>query len=525
MSTVGRLNSRLARNWSKLGPGLLPFADAASAELPLPRLLRLSLFQVSVGMAIVLLIGTLNRVMIVELGVPAWLVGAMVSLPLVFAPFRALVGFRSDTHRSVLGWKRVPYIWIGTLLQFGGLSIMPFALIILSGDTNGPIIIGQAAAALAFLLVGAGLHTVQTVGLALATDLAPAESHPKVVALLCIMMLLGMVGSALAFGAFLANFSEIRLIQVIQGTAVCTMLLNMAALWKQETRDPAATAPNRPRQSFAAAWAAFASGRRTRRRLVALGLGTVAFSMQDILLEPYGGQILHLTVGMTTALTAGLAAGGLGGFTLAARLLDPKSAGGGADPYRLAGFGVLAGLVAFSAVIFAAPLGAPLLFGAGVALIGFGAGLFAHCTLTAAMGMAGRDQVGLVLGVWGAVQATAAGGAIAVSGLLRDAVSALAVHGSLGVALANPATGYGTVYSIELLLLFATLVALGPLVRSTATTPTLRSTATTPTLRSTATTPTLRSTATTPTLRSTATAPALRNTASTPLPAALKLSR
>ena len=70
----------------RLGPRFLPFADAATAELPLGRLLRLSLFQVSVGMAAVLLIGTLNRVMIVELGVPAWLVALMVSLPLVFAP-------------------------------------------------------------------------------------------------------------------------------------------------------------------------------------------------------------------------------------------------------------------------------------------------------------------------------------------------------------------------------------------------------------------------------------------------------
>ncbi|MDZ7651663.1 MAG: PucC family protein [Burkholderiaceae bacterium] len=82
-------------------------------------------------MAAALLVGTLNRVMIVELGVPAWLVALMVALPLLFAPFRALIGFRSDHHRSVLGWRRVPYIWLGTLLQFGGLAIMPFALIML----------------------------------------------------------------------------------------------------------------------------------------------------------------------------------------------------------------------------------------------------------------------------------------------------------------------------------------------------------------------------------------------------------
>ena len=172
------------------------------------KLLRLSLFQVSVGMAVVLLIGTLNRVMIVELGVPAWLVAVMISLPLLFAPFRAVIGFKSDTHHSVLGWRRVPYLWNGTLLQFGGLAIMPFALLVLSGDNNGADHCRrQSAAALAFLLVGAGLHTVQTVGLALATDLAPTEKHPQVVTLLCGMLLVGMVISAVVFGFLLADFS------------------------------------------------------------------------------------------------------------------------------------------------------------------------------------------------------------------------------------------------------------------------------------------------------------------------------
>jgi BCD family chlorophyll transporter-like MFS transporter len=150
-----RLSEKLVSRWMRVGSEFLPFADAASAELPLSRLLRLSLFQVSVGVAMVLLIGTLNRVLIVELGVPAWLVSLMVGLPLVFAPFRAFIGFRSDNHRSALGWRRVPYIWMGTLLQFGGLAIMPFALLILSGDTHGPIWIGQVASAFAFLLVGA----------------------------------------------------------------------------------------------------------------------------------------------------------------------------------------------------------------------------------------------------------------------------------------------------------------------------------------------------------------------------------
>jgi MFS transporter, BCD family, chlorophyll transporter len=455
-----KLNHKLARGWSMVSPRFLPFADAATAELPLPRLLRLSLFQVSVGMALVLLNGTLNRVMIIELGVPSWLVALMVSLPLLFAPFRAMIGFRSDHHRSYLGWKRVPYIWFGTLLQFGGLAIMPFALIVLSGDANGPLWIGYAASALAFLLVGAGLHTTQTAGLALATDLAPEASRPRVVAFLYVMLLLGMVASALIYGSALANFSELRLIQLIQGAAVATMVLNCVALWKQEARKPSATAPDSEQPSFRDAWASFRKGGRSSRVLVAVGLGTAAFSMQDILLEPYGGEVLKLGVGATTALTALLAMGTLAAFTLAASLL-----GRGADPYRLAGYGALAGIVAFATIIFSGPLGSPLIFRVGTMLIGFGGGLFGVGTLTGAMALAGSGNSGLALGAWGAVQASATGIAIALGGAIRDAVASLAQADLLGPALTGRSVGYAAVYHLEIFLLFVTLIAIGPLVR------------------------------------------------------------
>jgi BCD family chlorophyll transporter-like MFS transporter len=296
--------------------------------------------------------------------------------------------------------------------------------------------------------------------LALATDLAPPESRPRVVALLYVMLLVGMVASALVFGWLLADFGKVKLIQVIQGAALATMALNLVALWKQEPRDPARTALDRPRPSFAQSWRAFAEGGRASRLLVAVGLGTAAFSMQDILLEPYGGQILHLSVSATTTLTALLASGTLAGFALAARRL-----GRGADPHRLAAMGALAGLAAFPAVIFAAPLESTLLFRAGAVLIGFGGGLFAVGTLTAAMDLAERGRSGLALGAWGAVQASAAGLAIAAGGAVRDAVGALAAQGALGPALTGPAAGYGVVYHLEILLLFATLAAIGPLVR------------------------------------------------------------
>jgi len=447
------------RAWANLGPRFLPFADSATPELPLSRLLRLSLFQVSVGMALVLIVGTLNRVMIVELGVPASLVGIMISLPLIFAPFRALIGFRSDTHKSALGWKRVPFIWKGALLQFGGFAIMPFALLVLSGGGNAndaPAWVGYAGAGAAFLLVGAGLHTVQTVGLALATDLAPAESQPKVVGLMYVMLLVGMIVCAQIFGAALADFTPGRLVQVIQGAAVATMVLNVCALWKQETRKSGRIQEAVRAPSFRDSWASFTQGKDAIRRLVAIGLGTMAFSMEDILLEPYGGQILRLTVGETTKLTAALAIGGLLGFALASRVLSR-----GADPFRMACYGALVGVPAFLAVILAAPLDSTLLFVCGTVLIGFGAGLFGHGTLTATMNLAPENQTGLALGAWGAVQASAAGVAIALGSVIRDIVAAqLPMQEAFG-----PATSYAFVYGLEVLLLLVATGVMAPLLR------------------------------------------------------------
>ncbi len=451
--------TQLFQYWQRVGTNLLPFADAASDALPLSRILRLSLFQVTVGMAMVLLTGTLNRVMILELGVSAGFVSLMVALPLIFAPFRALIGFRSDHHRSFLGWRRVPYIWFGTLLQFGGLAIMPFALLVLGPDANGPHWVGALGAGLAFLLAGAGLHTTQTAGLALATDLAPPEMRPRVVALLYMMLLVGMVGSALVLGQLLGEYSPKRLIQVIQGCALLTFLVNCAALWKQEARDPSRTDVTKEQPSFRDAWNAFVSGGRASRLLVAVGLGSAAFSMQDILLEPYGGEILHLTVGATTSLTALLAGGSLAGFALAARRLTR-----GGDACRLSGFGALAGIVGFAIIILSGPLDLPLIFRVGTTFIGFGGGLFAVGSLTAAMALSHGKQSGMALGAWGSVQATASGLAIALGGVMRDGVGALAQSGALGEALQTPATGYAAVYHVEIILLFATLIAIGPLV-------------------------------------------------------------
>ena len=444
-------------HWTELVFRLLPFADAASADLPLPRLLRLSLFQVSVGMAMVLLNGTLNRVMVVELGTPTWLVALLIAVPLFAAPFRALIGHKSDTHRSVLGWRRVPYIWFGTLMQFGGLAIMPFALLLLGVPERFEI--GLAAATVAFLLTGTGFHVTQTAGLALATDLAPEDKRPRAVALLYVMLLVGMMFSAFVIGGVLADYSATKLVQVIQGCALLTIILNLTALWKQEARNPVATAPDRQTATFGQIWQAFVTDGRNARLLTAIGIGAAGFAMQDALLEPYGGEILGLSVGATTGLTGAWALGSLIGFMLSGRALAR-----GWDPLRLAGAGLVIGINAFLLVLFAGPFAAPLMLYAGALGIGVGLGLFSVGTLMEAMSLAKTETAGLALGAWGAVQATCAGLGIAVGGLLRDGVAALLQSSDASASIAMRATGYGTVYILEIALLLIGLAAIGPLV-------------------------------------------------------------
>jgi len=309
------------------------------------------------------------------------------------------------------------------------------------------------------VLVGAGIQVAQTAGMALAHDLASEDKRPRVVALLYSMLLVGMIVSSSVFGLVLEDFSPQKLIQMVQGCAVLVAVMNLAALWKQEARG--AKRGRREAGGFAHSWRELMAQSQMRRFMWTLGLGTLAFNMQDIVLEPYAAEILKLDVGMTSALTALSSGGALLAFMLSARWLS-----GGLHACRLASLGVLLGLPAFAMVIFSGPLEAAWLFRLGVGLIGFSGGLFSVGMLVTAMGLGDARLGGLVVGTWGAVQATSAGAAMALGGVVRDGVSVLAMSGAMGEALVTPITAYSFVYHLEIYLLFVELVALGPMLRS-----------------------------------------------------------
>jgi MFS transporter, BCD family, chlorophyll transporter len=273
------------------------------------------------------------------------------------------------------------------------------------------------------------------------------------------MQLVGMVASGFAFGYLLQDFTAVRLIQVVQGVAVVTAVLHLIALWKQEARNPGRTTGESKTEEFGVVWRRFSQESGARRFLIAVGLGSAAFSMQDVILEPYGAEVLKQSVAQTTMLTAIMAAGSMLAFVLGARALMK-----GADPARLAARGLLIGIVAFTTVIMAAPLQSATVFRIGTFGIGLGAGFFAISTLTAAMSFGKEVGAGLALGAWGAVQATSAGLAMGFGGVLRDLVATIAATGKLGPAFKSVEASYAVVYHFEILLLFIALAAVGPLV-------------------------------------------------------------
>jgi BCD family chlorophyll transporter-like MFS transporter len=188
-------------------------------------------------------------------------------------------------------------------------------------------------------------------------------------------------------------------------------------MWKQEARDRVrGNAPRGPEPSFAQAWAKLTARPGLVRLLAIIAFGTAGFGMADVLIEPFGGQVLQMSVAETTRLTVYLALGTLVGFTMASRWIGR----GRARPIDVAIYGALIGAPAFGLIILSAHLlSVPVLIVAILAA-GFGAGLFGHGTLTTTMRCAPRDHIGLSLGAWGAVQTTSAGVSIVVGGFLRD---------------------------------------------------------------------------------------------------------
>jgi len=364
-------------------------------------IIRVGLVQSALGGVVALTTSTLNRVMVVEFALPAMLPAALVAWHYAIQLSRPRWGYGSD-----MGHRRTPWIIGGMgVLALGGLLATNATVLMESSS-----VIGILLGILAFTMIGAGVGACGTSLLALlASRTAPAR-RPAAAATTWIMMIVGIVITAGVSGALLDPFSSQRLALVASGIVGIAFLLTLVAVWGIEGEPEAPGESEQAKPPFAQVLRETWADPLARRFTIFVFVSMLAYSAQDLILEPFAGLIFDMTPGQSTQL-AGVQNGGvLLGMILVgvcgARFGDRKRAW--MRQWTVAGcIGSAAALVALacaSAVGPAWPL-QPTVFA-----LGFANGVFAVSAIGSMMGLAGAGQAsreGVRMGVWGAAQACA----------------------------------------------------------------------------------------------------------------------
>lgn len=397
-------------------------------------IVRLGAVQAAIGAMVMLSTSLLNRVMVVEYALPAALPAALVAWHYAVQLGRPLWGHGSDRGRRRTPWilGGLAALALGTLLATSVAALIP----------ERPAL-GLPLAILAYTLIGAGVGAAGTSLLALlATHVAPSR-RPAAAAITWIMMVAGIVITAGVAGSLVDPFSPERLLLVVGGVAAAALLLAALAVRgvEQETVQIAAG----DKTDFVAALRSVFADPDARRFTLFVFVAMLAYSMQDMILEPFAGLRFGMTPGESTRLAGaqhggvliGMIAAGVGGSAFSGR--------GGAGLRRWIVGGCLGSAVALAGLALASSFGPGWPLTLNAVVLGFANGIFAVAAIGAMMelaakGRAGEAREGTRMGVWGAAQAIAFG----TGGLL----------GAAGVDIIRAATGdagqaFAIVFAIE----------------------------------------------------------------------------
>ncbi|MEL7729216.1 BCD family MFS transporter [Citromicrobium bathyomarinum] len=368
-------------------------------------IIRLGLVQASIGAIVMLATSLLNRVMVVEYALAAAIPAGLVAWHYAVQLARPLWGHGSDRGR-----RRTPWI-VGGMAVLAGGALLAVRATSMMPETP---VLGGTLAVLAFTMIGAGVGAAGTSMLALlASGVAPTR-RAAAAAVTWTMMIAGIVIAAGVAGALLDPFSEARLASVASGVALSAFAVACLAIWRLEPRAMANfdSEDRGEAPAFAEALREIMQETAARRFTVLIFVSMLAYSMQDLILEPFAGLVFGMTPGQSTSLSGlqhggvllGMILAGVGGSAFAGRLpvdlrlwIVASCAGSG---LALAGLAMAA---------LAGP-GWPL--AANVFVLGFCNGVFAVSAIGAMMGLAGageKTREGVRMGVWGAAQAIAFG--------------------------------------------------------------------------------------------------------------------
>ncbi len=398
-------------------------------------IVRLGLVQMCLGAIVVLTTSTLNRLMVVELALPAVLPGLLVALHYGIQITRPNWGFLSDT-----GGNRTRWIVGGMVALAGGALLAAYGVIVIETRFGA----GLAVSVLAYALIGLGVGASGTSLLALlATATAPAR-RAAAATITWLMMIAGIAITAGVVGAQLDPYSAALLIRIVAVVTIGAVLVTILAIWGIEARVDAAPQPDTMPflQGMAEVWAE----RRARNFTLFVFLSMTAYFMQELILEPYAGLVFGFTPGQSTSLSGAQN----GGVFIGMVIVGVMATGLRIGSLRAWVTGGCVGSAMMLAVITAMGQigpGAPLM--AAVVGLGFCNGVFAVAAIGSMMALAGQGRQareGTRMGLWGAAQALAAGFGGLVGAALVDVMR---------VTAAGDATAFGTVFLIEAALFLA----------------------------------------------------------------------
>lgn len=428
-------------------------AAAPAAGLGWLGILRLGLVQTALGSIVVLTTSAINRVMVVELALPATLPGVLVAVHYAVQMLRPRMGYGSD-----MGGRRTPWIIGGMAVLAAGGVLAAAATALMAHAHLAGLLLSFAA----FLLIGLGVGAAGTSLLVLLAAVVVERRRPAAASLVWIMMIAGFVLTTAIAGRLLDPYSGARLIAVSAGVSCLAFALAVVAVWGIERRHalPAQAraaaqgeAPKVPfRQALAEVWAE----RDARRFTVFVFLSMLAYSAQDLVLEPFAGQVFGMTLGETTRL-ASLQHGGVLAGMIVIALVGSFAAGtrfGSMRAWTVCG--CVAAAVAVLMLTVAGRVGEGYPLRLSYFALGLANGVFAAAAIASMMLMVGRGRErreGIRMGLWGAAQAIAFGIGSLAGAMALDA--ARAVFG-------DPAAAYGAVFIGDaVLFLAAAWLALG----------------------------------------------------------------
>jgi BCD family chlorophyll transporter-like MFS transporter len=402
--------------------------------------IRLGLIQACMGAVVVVTTSTLNRIMVVEHALPALLPGMLVSFHYLVQMVRPRMGFGADQGRRSTPWMMGGMV----LLSAGGL--LAAVATVWMADA---LALGLALAVLAFACIGLGVSACGTSLLALMSKRMPAHMRAPAATTVWMMMIMGFALTAITVGKLLDPYTPERLIYLCSILSVCVVLITAACLWRlegQATAQVAASDERMTAEKFKQALHRVWGEAQARTFTIFVFLSMLAYSAQDLILEPFAGSIFGMTPGETTQLSGLHHSAVLCGMLCVALVGGKKVAGrlGSIQSWMVGGC-ALSALAMLGLTLGGITAGAwPLK--ANVFVLGVANGVFSIAAIATMMRLAtaeGESRAGTRMGLWGAAQALAFG----LGGLLGTAASDLARW-----LIASPGAAYASVFALEALM-------------------------------------------------------------------------